>query len=217
MSEDLDTQIERKQAMLYPFTSSMEALKFGFTQQTIKFAQEWYRKTIKEYIIKYPETTITMKDEKITRMKNKVNELIQNTEKIAKTELDNPALWWHQRPRLHDALDQYLQVADKYPAIIDHAVRHILGNLGVILEEFRFRVAASGSAGQYIEFWFERLQGSEQIVPCYPHLLKWTQEMQETIQQYNSLYLQAMLIFAEIQEIKEQKKKQQALSRWDSI
>lgn len=217
MSEDIDALIERKEAKLYPFTSSMEELKFDFTQETIKFAREWFKKTTKEYVTKYPEITITMKDEKIAKMKTEANQLIENTEKIVKTELDNRALWWHQRPRLHDSIEQYLQVADKYPEILDHAVRYILGHLGIILEEYRYHVTATGVTGQYQEIWFEHLPGSEQIVSYYPHLLKWTQEMQDTIRKYNALYQQAMTVFSEIEQIKEQKKKQQAMARWDSI
>ncbi len=217
MSDNIDALIETKEAKFYPFASSMEKLKFDFIQQTTKFAQDWFRETTKAYIVKYSEVTIAMKEEKLAKMKAKVNELIKTTEKLAKTELDNPALWWHQRPRLHDPLDQYLQVADKHPEILDRAVRHILGNLGTILEEFRYHVTTSGNTGQYQEFWFDRLHGSEQIVPCYPHLLKWSPEMQETIQSYNLLYQQALPVFGEIEEIKQQRKQHQALSRWDSI
>ena len=96
----------------------MEELKQQFTQQTIRFASEWYQKATKEYVTKYAEVTLKMKEEKIAQMKTQVHELVKNTENIVTKELDNPALWWHQRPLLHDSIDQYLQVADKHPEIL---------------------------------------------------------------------------------------------------
>ena len=151
-------------------------------------------------------------------MKVQVNELIQSSEKIVRAELEKSALWWHQRPRLHDSIGQYLQVADKYPEILDRAVRHVLGRLGLILEEYKFNVSASGNAGSYGEFWFDHPSGDDSTSdPYYPHLLKWSEKMQETIRDYNEQYLKAIAVFDEIQKLKEEKKRQQAMNRWDSI
>ena len=41
--------------------------------------------------------------------------------------------------------------------------------------------------------------------------------MQETIRNYNEQYTTSLVIFEEIQKITEQKKRQQAMNRWDSI
>jgi predicted DNA binding CopG/RHH family protein len=217
MSEETDILIERKEAELLPLRSRMEELKTEFTKQTVDFAFKWYRKTAKEYITKYPEITLNMSEEKIANMKATANELVKNAEKIVRDELDNPALWWHQKPNLHDPIDQYKQVADKYPEILDHAVRHILGHLGMVLEEFGFHVTTSSNTGAYKEFWFELPIGGKQTVPCYPHLLSWTEEMQDTIREYDAQFTQAITLYNEIQQLKEEKKRQEALSRWDSI
>jgi hypothetical protein len=81
------------------------------------------QKTTKDYVSKYPEVTLDMKEEKIAQMKSQVNRLVLDAEKIVGRELEKPGLWWHQKLRLHDSSAQYLQVADKYPEILDHAVR----------------------------------------------------------------------------------------------
>jgi hypothetical protein len=217
MSEDIDVLIQRKETELLPLRSRMEEFKIEFIKETVVFASEWYRTTVKEYVSKFPQVTISMSEEKIAKMKAQISELIQNTEKTI-DELDKPALWWHQKPNLHDSINQYTQIADKYPETLDRAVRHVLGRLGIILEENRFRVNASGNTGSYQEFWFDHPHGSDSVpVPYYPHLLKWSKEMQETIQKYNIQFTQAITIFNEIQKLKEEKKRQQALSRWDSF
>jgi len=217
MSEATDILIERKEAELLPLRSRMEELKIEFTKETVDFAFKWYRKTAKEYVTKYPEITLKMSEEKIANMKAKVNELVKNTEKIVRDEFDNPALWRHQKPNLHDPIDKYKQVADKYSEALDHAVRHILGHLGIVLEKFGFNVTTSSNTGAYKEFWFEQPIGSQQTVPCYPHLLSWSEEMQDIIREYDAQFTQAITLYNEIQQLKEEKKRQEALTRWDSI
>ncbi len=217
MSE-IDVQIEQVEAELFPLREHMEELKFKFINQTVIFAKEWNKKTIKDYISKYPEVTLSMNEAKIARMKNQVTELVQDTERNVRDSLDKPTLWWHQRPRLHDSIEQYLQVADKYPEILDRAVRYALGRLGLILEEHGYNVSASGNRGSFLEFWFDHPFGPDSAtVPYYPHLLKWSEEMEVTIQEYNTKYLEAIMLFEKVQNLKDKKKQQQAMNRWDSI
>jgi len=216
MSKEIDILIERKETELSPLRSRMEELKVQFTKETVDFALKWYRKTAREYIMKYPDVTLNMAQQKIASMKAKVNELVKNTEKIVKKELDNPALWWHQEPHLHESIDRYLQVADKYPEVLDVAVRRALGHLGFVLEDFGFHVTASGNKSTYYyEFWFEHPADTHETVPCYPHLLTWTDEMQDIIRLYNGQYVEAMRIYNEIQQLKDEKKRQEALALWD--
>jgi len=216
MSKEIDGMIERKEVELSPLRSHMEELKEQFIKETVDFAREWYRKTARDYITKYPDVTLSMTQQKIAAMKARVNELVRNAEKIVREELDNPALWWHQEPHLHDSIDRYLQVADKSPEVLDVAVRHALGRLGFALEEFGFHVTASGNKSTYyFEFWFEHVEGTRETVACYPHLLSWTEKMQDIIRQYNAQFVEAMKLYNEIQQLKEEKKRQEAIKLWD--
>jgi hypothetical protein len=218
MDEEIDDLIERKEAELSPLRLHLEEFRRQFTRETAAFASEWYRKTTKEYIIKYPEVTLSLTEEKIALMKAGVNELVKNTEKMVERELGKPNLWWHIEPHLHESIEQYRQIADKPPEVLDRAVRRVLGQLGVVLEKFGFHVTASGSNTEaYYEFWFERSVGAREIVPCYPHLLRWTDDMQDTIRRYNVHYMEASEIYGEIQQLKSEKKKLEALTRWNSI
>ena len=217
MNEEIDGLIETKQAELSHIRSRMEELRDEFTRETAVFTREWYRETSKAYVSKYPEVTLSLSEEKITAMKAQVNVLVKNAEKIVQSEFDNPRLWWHIEPHLHESIERYLQVADKYPEVLDRALRRALGHLGIVLENFGFRVTASGYTGTYYEFWFERSTDHRETVPSYPHLLTWTPDMQETIRHYNTEYVEAVKIFEEIQLLKEEKKKIEALTLWDSV
>ena len=221
--EELDNLIKKKEKELLLFSSRMENLRLDFAKETIDFAIEWYRKTVKTYIMKFPEITLNMKEERIHKMKTKVNELIKNADKIVYDELSNPELWWHQRPNLEDPVDLYTQVSDKYPEIVNRAVRHILGQLGVILEEFGYHVTTTASPGAYPEFWFDSQArfnpqtGRYSSAPYFPHLLKWSKEMQYTIVKYNAQFTLALQLFKETQTHKDEKQKIQANARWESI
>jgi hypothetical protein len=215
MSKEIDGLIERKEAELSPLRSRMEEFRRQFTKETADLASKWFRKTAKDYITKYPDVILSMNEGKIAALKGRVNDLVGDSERIAKAELDNPSLWWHLEPHLHDSVELYLQVADKYPEVLDRAVRRVLGRLGVLLEEFGFRVTASGNTTTYYEFWFERPIGTRGAIPCYPHLLIWTDEMQDTIRQYNAEYVPALRLYNEIQQLREEKKRQEALTLWD--
>ncbi len=216
MSEVIGDLINQKEAEFVPLCSRMDELKSQFIKQSIDFAVEWYKQTAKQYITKHSEITLKMHDDRMARMKLQFNELIRNTQNNAKNELENPKIWWHLKPRPNESIELYLQVGDKYPEILDRAVRHVLGKLGLILEEYHYSVTASGNTGSYEEFWFDRPLGEgSTVVPYFPHLLVWSDTMQETIKKYNALYLKALALFSEIQELKSEKKRQQAMNRWD--
>jgi hypothetical protein len=218
MTMNFEALIQKKETALSPLLTLMEECRLQFVKESTAFAFEWYQKTAKLYITKYPEIILSMKEEKMAKMKVQVNDLMRSAERIVNTEFSSPDLWWHKNPRLHDSVEQYTQVADKYPEILDKAVRRVLGHLGTILEEHGFNVATSGNTGSYPEFWFEVPQGggSTTPVPFYPHLLAWSKEMESTIKKYNTIYTQALMVFGEIQRLKEQKKAQRASERWDS-
>jgi len=110
MSEEIDSLIKRKEAELSPLRSRMEELRGQFAKETVDFASKWYRKTAGDYITKYHEVTLSLSEEMIAAMKARVNELVKSAEKLVKTEFDNPSLWWHLEPHLHDSIDRYQQV-----------------------------------------------------------------------------------------------------------
>jgi hypothetical protein len=216
MTINIDALIENKENQLYPFIATMEKLESDFLSQTTCFAKEWFHKIVREYISKYPEVTLKMKEEKLGNMKTSLNELVLNAEQTIKKSMDKPEVWWHKKPNQTTSTNQYTQNTDKYPETVDQAVRCVLGQLGTILQENGFCVTANENAEEVREAWFIQAKDTEQITPYYPYKLEWSFEMQQTIQKYQTQYTPALAIFTEIQGLKEEKKSQQALARWDS-
>ncbi len=214
--EELNALIQEKEKELFSLISQMEILRLEFANETTDFATDWYQKNVKIYIMKFSEITLKMKEEKIHEMKTKVNELVRDADKIVSEELSNPELWWHQRPNLEESAYLYTQVSDKYPEILDRAVRHILGRLGVILEEFGYNVTTQANSGAYPECWFDKLPNGPKV-PYFPHMLTWSKDMQYTIVKYNTLFTAALQLMKQTQELRDQKKELQASARWDTI
>lgn len=223
MSENIDLRIQQKEKELTPLRSRMEELRLQFINDTTTFAAKWYSETAKQYVTKNPTTTLKLSKEKLVQMKTKVNNLIRNADKITQTPLSDPNVWWHLAPRKHDSSSLYDQLGDtkvgnKFPAVVDKAVRRALGELGTVLEQFGYRVTTAGALeGYYPEFWFEYPDGPDSPArPFFPHLLEWSEDMQYTVQKYSGLFKKAIVLFNEVELLKEEKKKHQALELWDS-
>ncbi len=220
--DTIEILIEEKEKELRPLRARMDELSLQFIDHTIKFASKWYEETAKEYVTKYPEITLSMSKEKLADMKAKVTSLARNAGKPVKTALSNPQIWWHLEPGLHD-ISQYEQlgndqVGNRFPEKIDNPVRRALGELGAILEQSGFNVTTDPfMKAAYPEFWFSHPQGEgTQAQPYYPHLLVWSEEMQDTLQKYNGQFKKAIRLFNEIQRLKDEQKKRQARDLWDS-
>jgi hypothetical protein len=197
----------------------MEQLRLQFVDEVVRFAQVWFEETAMHYVTKFSEVTLSIGKEKVARMKAKVNELARNAGSVVNRALSDPSVWWHMAPRKHDYYALYEQLGDKFPEVVDKAVRRALGELGTILGEFGFGVSTDGgSKGSYPEFWFEYPEGAglSDARPFFPHLLVWSEEMQYTIQRYDGLFKRASKVFNELEELKEEKKRQQARELWES-
>jgi hypothetical protein len=112
MNEDINILIERKENEFAPLRQRMEELKKQFITQTISCASDWYRKTTKRIRNKVPSSHL-----KYERRKNRQYESrsLRVCAKLRKNrqggELENPALWWHQRLSVHDSIEQSYRVA----------------------------------------------------------------------------------------------------------
>jgi hypothetical protein len=223
MSDELASLIQGKEKILHLLLSNLDSLRQQFVDATAKFAVNWYQATAKEYITKYPEVTLSLTKGKLAKMKTKVNTLSEKASQIVNTALSKPEVWWNQDPQLHDSFSQYEklgndQVGNKFPAKIDNPVRRALGELGSVLEQFGFNVTTNPAMkAAYPEFWFSYPEGeASEAQPYYPHLLVWSEDMQRIMQKYNSLFRQAIVLFNEIQKLKDEIKRQQASNLWDT-
>jgi hypothetical protein len=221
MSEKMEDLLIPNESELISFCFVMQGKKLQFINETGQFVAKWYEETAKKYITKYPDVFLNLSPNRFIDLKTKVRNLVAHSKEISEKALSQPGVWWHEKPELQTALSQYDQLGDqqvgnKYPEVIDASVRIALGELGIVLEEFGFNVRTTISHGFHDqEYWFQKSE-EKTISPYFPHMFEWSQQMQETLQEYNRLYKQALLKLQEIQRIKDEIKRKKIIDLWDS-
>jgi hypothetical protein len=221
MNEKLEPILATKENELASFCSAMEAIKSHFVDVTSAFASKWYEDTARQYLTKYSDVSINLSTDRFSDLKLKVKHILAKSRQITEKALSQPGIWWHEKPELHSAISQYdqlgnQQVGNKYPEVIDGPIRVALGELGHLLEEFGFKVrttAAYGSSNH--EYWFQKSE-TKIVSPYFPHMLEWSKQMQETLQEYNQLYKKALVKLHDIQTIKDELKRRKIMDLWDS-
>jgi len=222
MNEKIDDLLATKESELASLCCAMQEIKLQFVNVTSHFASQWYKDTARQYITKYLDVSINLATDRFDDLKIKVNHLLTESEKTSEKALSQPGIWWHEKPELNVAVSQYdqlgnQQVGNKYPEVIDGPIRVALGKLGYLLEEFGFNVKTSAAHGPHgHEYWFQKSE-EKMVSPYFPHMLEWSKPMQETLQEYNRLYKQALLKLQDIQTIKDEVKKRKIMDFWDSI
>jgi hypothetical protein len=215
---DLERLVHEKGAQLEPLLARMEEQRDRFVNETITFAAKWYEDMAKQYVTKKSDVTLNLSREKLVKMKVAVSELLKNADKTVTTALSDSEIWWHLNPRAYESVSQYERVGERFPIVLDTPIRRALGELGVILEHFGYGVVANGSyKGRYMEFWYDYLSGPGSTTsPYFPHMLMWSEEMQNALKRYDELYKQAIVIFNEMKRFQAEKTKRQASELWDS-
>jgi hypothetical protein len=223
MSENLDIMIQKRESDFLLLISSMEQLQLQFIDDTSRFTAKWYEEMARQYITKFSDITLTLSKEQLIEMKTEVNSLVKNSKEIVQNTLSNPNIWWNQNPQPHTSFIEYEQlgnqkVGNKFPEIIDKPVRVALGELGKVLERFSYPITISPTVKSgYPEFWFFNPEDPEtKSLPCYPHLIEWSEDMQETLRKYNELFKKAIILLNEILRIKDEKKQREVISLWES-
>jgi hypothetical protein len=221
MAEDLGEIISEKEAEFRILGERMESFRLRFIADSIFFARKWFEETTKLYVLRYPEIALSMNEKTLAQMKNMVKDLVRNADRIMKEALSDRGIWWNLEPRRNESRSLYEQLGDekvgsKFPEAVDRPIRRALGELGIILEKFGYKVTVNVAyAASYPEYWFENIENKGGSCPYFPHLLEWSEPMKFSLQQYESLYKFALELFNEIERLKSEKKKQEANRRWD--
>jgi hypothetical protein len=220
MAEKLEDLLTAKETELLYLRSSMQNIKLQFINVTSDFAAKWFEETARQYVIKYSNVCLSLSTQSFGDLKAKVRKLVVESKQISEKVFSQPGIWRHDKPELHAAVSQYdqlgnQQVGNKYPEIIDSPVRIALGELGIVLEEFGFNIRTTVTHGsQNQEYWFQKTE--EKInTPYFPLMLEWSKSMQDTVQEYNVLYKQALSKMQEIQRIKDEIKRRKIIELWD--
>ncbi|NLE04494.1 MAG: hypothetical protein GX638_06815 [Crenarchaeota archaeon] len=219
----LDISLHQKEQEFCSIKWRMEELRILFINELTEFAANWYLESARQYVTKHPEITLNLSKDKLASLKSKVKSLTLNSYKIVKNAFSNPNIWWHHSLNLSDDLSQYElleneDVGKKFPVKIDVPVRCTLGELGAVLEQFGFYLTTIPALkASFPEFWILSTKNPSIMVhPYYPHVLNWSNEMQNLIQHYDTQFKQGIILLKSIEHLKHIKQQHHACKLWDS-
>ena len=219
MTKDFDNLIKLKTAELDSLKPQMEEVRKQFIKDSTRFIRKWYEKTSQGYVETGSDVTLKLGKAKLSQMKAKVLELMQNAEAIANEMFSNAELWWHLME--NDELS-YSFYGNAPPKMLDEAIRLALGKLGTILEEFGYSVTTKptggiGELGVWCEWDSTGRFHPPDARPYYPYHQPWPEAMRNTLKKYDELCAQAKKVRAEINSLHIEKKKEAAKNLWDSV
>jgi hypothetical protein len=199
----------------------MQAVRQQFIKVTGAFFAIWYNLTVRNYVIRDSQNTLSLGKDRLIQLKAKLKVLIANAEKSSNNFLSANSLWWHLSPKNGDNdVSVYSLYGSKVPEIIDQPIRKGLGILGVLLEEFGYNVATKvGSYDDKVSVWNNKNVSPYPTnpVPYYPDSLDWSSDMKDLMKKYNELYKQAHEAYSNIKRLQQSKVDKQAAELWDSL
>jgi hypothetical protein len=198
----------------------MQTVRQLFIKATGTFFSVWYNSTARQYVISGSQNTISLGKDQLAQLKLRLKDLTDNAEKYANEFLSADSLWWKLSPKDGDNyVSVYSQYGSKCPEIIGQPIRKGLGKLGVLLEEYGYKVATkAGSYGDEVSVWNNKNVSPYPTnpVPYYPDSLEWSTEMKDLMKKYDELCKQAHEAYSNIKRLEQSKIDKQAADLWDS-
>ena len=211
MTTIFDNDISTYEKELVEIIDKMEQARQGFVTCGVACLQKWYNTTARYFVQDRFEWTNDMGLAKLTEMKEKVNDLIQNTPtEIAKI-LSDDQHWWHcsrggnWKDHHSKELPRGLQLAVFMAAV---KLGPILKNYGYLkddIPEFEPILDAPKNDQPYRE----RKKS--------PFDVEWTEEMLMHISAYKEHLGRAMYLDAKLREARKLKAKYEAAALWDKV
>ncbi len=217
MTKNFGELIDQKLSELDALKQQMELVRQQFIQASAFFMARWFPAQARFQIESNAERTLSLEDNQLKELKEKVSALSNDAPDIAQRFLSDSKLWWH----IEESENHYYDYnGNRPPDLIDKPVRLALGTLASVLEEYGYLKAQTSSRGD-LDSWREwdksgnyKLAGGR---PYYPQAVDWSPEMKGAMASYDQKMKDAMRIRKGIKELESEKKKAEASKRWDSL
>ena len=135
--EDLTIRIDKTRQKMAP-------VLITFLNETQIFVTNFYKETIKEYVISNPDITKDYGKEGIQDLKYECRELIKMIPDMVENYMGTDMFWSHKCPindlkkecKIYPAFSTHYNKSDSYKSLIE-SLRQILGYLGDLLLKYR--------------------------------------------------------------------------------
>src|SRR5208283_5348195 len=134
MVKDLDRQIQKAQADFDEIIKEMSKTYHESAKPTVEFFQSWYNEQAREVVINNkPSITKKIGEQKVSRLKQEIQKLQNNTEDTVSEFLQHRNLWWHTQY----ADPQYISTGNP-PRDVNEALSLIAGKIAVVFDKFGY-------------------------------------------------------------------------------
>ncbi len=188
-SEELDKEIQITQESLDSLKEQMDSLKNQFIEETANFIRPWFMEHARREAERDPANTKKIGVAGISKLKERIGEVQENTKELVSQKLENNDLWWHLKQGEQD----YYFDRNRPPDHLSKAIGGIAANIAPILIEHGY-VSATTNPG-----W------------------GWTNEMKQIIADYGKLKTQAEMQSHKLFDLKRDKECKEATDLWDKV
>ncbi|MEM8610425.1 MAG: restriction endonuclease [Cyanobacteria bacterium P01_H01_bin.105] len=156
----------------------MVKVREAFIETSEEYLSNWYWSQVDSRVKRQVEHTLSLGKKELSRLKQTVKELQEETKGIINEHFGAEELWWDQ-----ERGDQnYSYYGNRAPDELDIALRYAAGHLAPILKEF-------GYTNPNVK-WVKRTEKSyysTDETPYYPGLIQWSEKMRTLVGRYETL------------------------------
>jgi hypothetical protein len=204
---DLTVQIDKTRQKMAPVLIS-------FLNETEIYVTNFYKDTIKEYVVSHPDITKEYGKEGIRDLKYECRELIKLIPEIVEIHLGTDEFWSHKCPindlkkecKVYPAFSTHYNISDSNKRIIE-SLRHILGYLGDLLLKYGYI-----KTGKYSEW---KLSEDEEFT--YKGHIQCTPEMKTSLKTYLEMDKELAGLINKVKAIEKQKKEAEGKNEAEEI
>jgi hypothetical protein len=202
---DFLAEKEKRQVEIRDTIAQMEKMREDFSLEIQPFVRKWIQTIARQYVERNPEKALKLGLEKMTLLKNEVNQLCENVDPICREIFSNQEFW----PETRELITQN-----------QLGIRLILGRLGTILEQFDL-VKTQAQTEKGHEAWSQYDCAGDRRefdgTPVYPHAIEIPEKLVAKLEEYRVMVRRKEELGKEIKGLDHEELQIQATQMWDSI
>lgn len=207
---NFDEQIAEKKQQKQKFLDAMEIKKEVFLEELIKYTISWFEKTTLSTIKDNPEKVIGLGEVKARELKGNLKELKEKSPELVQQYFEDKDLWWHTN---EDRASHYS--SHRLMSKHEEQIKLMFGELGNILIQYGIESAGSGHDRNHSSNWSFADYNYKKVK--YGYGLAFPSELIDITNGYRELIMETQDINREIEELEENKKKDNVEEWWASL
>ncbi|PHB06792.1 hypothetical protein COE84_28370 [Bacillus wiedmannii] len=207
---NFDEQIAEKKQQKQQLVDAMEIKKELFLEELIKYTIDWFEKTTLSIIKDNPEKVIGLGEVKARELKGNLKGLKEKSPELVQQYLGDKDFWWHTNEDSESHYNSH-RLMNKH----EEQIKLMFGELGNILIQYEIESVSSGHGTNYSSQWNFVDYNRKKVK--YGYGLAFPSELIGITNGYRELIMETQDINREVEELEENKKKDNVEEWWASL